>query len=342
MTFFVHAPNVHQGGGRTLLSALLSHVDKTVLCVLDERMPTNNADSGPTVHSIKPTLVSRFGAEVLLSGNAKAGDTVLCFGNLPPLFKSQANVMVFLQNRYMFGRHDFSRFSLGARVRLMLERWWFRSRMQSGYQIIVQSPTMQRELKNSLGFDSIVVPFIATKNKATLVSDSDIKASGFDFVYVSSAEPHKNHATLLDAWVILAEQGVRPSLALTVSKDSAAHVAQLIEKKTGTHDLKITNFGVLKHGEVQALYNKSKALIFPSKLESFGLPLLEANQLGLPILAPELDYVRDVIDPNQTFDPNSPTSIARAVLRHLNISAPKTDLIDASEFLARIQEQGKA
>lgn len=339
MTLFIHAPNVHQGGGRALLSALLANLDQTARCVLDQRMQTNEFPLGPAIRLIKPRLINRFEAEVFLRRNAKSGDKVLCFGNLPPLFKSQANVLVFLQNRYMFGKHDFSRFALGARIRLMLERWWFRNRMQSGYQIIVQSPTMQRELKNTLGFESIVVPFIATKNKVTLGSDS--KASGFDFVYVSSAEPHKNHATLLDAWVMLAEQGVRPSLALTVSEESAAHIAQLIEQKKVLHGLNISNLGTLKHEEVQALYGKSKALIFPSKLESFGLPLLEAGQHGLPVLAPELDYVRDVIEPNQTFDPDSPVSMARAVLRHLNISTPKTELLEAREFLARIEQMGR-
>ena len=60
----------------------------------------------------------------------------------------------------------------------------------------------------------------------------------------------------------------------------------------------------------------------------------------MPILAPELDYVRDVVEPDQTFDPNSPTSIARAVLRHLNIHAPKTEPVDAATFLAQIQKRG--
>ena len=39
--------------------------------------------------------------------------------------------------------------------------------------------------------------------------------------------------------------------------------------------------------------------------ESFGLPLLEASSIDLPIIASESDYVRDVCEPAQTFDPNS-------------------------------------
>lgn len=341
MTLFIHAPNVHQGGGRTLLSALLGQVDKTACCVLDERMNKRDAVLNPAIHSIKPTLFDRLCAEIFLSKNAKADDVVLCFGNLPPLFKSRAKVMVFLQNRYMFGPHDFSRFALGTKLRLRLERWWFRTRMRSNYQIIVQSSTMQRELQSSLGFKATVLPFLAANGEPSIITAESFQNKEFDFVYVSSAEPHKNHAALLDAWVLLAEQGIRPSLALTVNADSAAHVVQLIEQKSILHGLRISNFGTLTYGDVQNLYRNSSALIFPSKLESFGLPLLEASQIGLPILASELDYVRDVVDPAQTFDPDSPTSIARAVLRHLNIHLPKTETVDAKAFLAHVLQQNK-
>lgn len=340
MTFFIHAPNVHQGGGLTLLKALLAHTNQDTCCVLDERMVAEGIPSIANIKEIRPTLLNRLNAEVWLLKHASSEDLVLCFGNLPPFFKSRARVAVFLQNRYLFGVRNFSEFSWGVKARLHIERWWFRARMQTRYQIIVQSPTMQRELKQDLGFDSIVLPFLASEYSTLENVGNPNAAKEFDFVYVSSAEPHKNHATLLDAWVLLAEQGMRPSLALTVSENTAAHVAQLIELKKQSHGLNIRNFGTLQHGGVQALYQKSNALIFPSTLESFGLPLLEAAQLGMPILASELDYVRDVVEPDQTFDPKSPTSIARAVLRHLNIHTQKTEPVDAATFLAQIQKWG--
>ena len=81
-----------------------------------------------------------------------------------------------------------------------------------------------------------------------------------------------------------------------------------------------------------ALYANSRALIFPSKSESFGLPLVEAANMGLPIIAAELDYVRDVCIPVQTFDPDSPVSIARAVRRFLSAPEPCVTLRTPTEF----------
>jgi glycosyltransferase involved in cell wall biosynthesis len=99
------------------------------------------------------------------------------------------------------------------------------------------------------------------------------------------------------------------------------------------YGLKIWNEGALSHSEVLSLYNSIDALIYPSTFESFGLPLIEARQAGLRVLAPEMDYVRDVLDPEQTFDPQSPVSIARAVKRFLGVAEYPLPLIDAREFI---------
>lgn len=339
MTKFIHAPNIHQGGGRALLNELLKVGNDSFSCILDSRMKMPDSHAGHQLKMVAPSLLGRLRAEFWLRSQVQAGDTVLCFGNLPPLFPNKGKVTVFLQNRYMFGSRNFSGFSLGARLRLAIERSWFRWCMRSSYQIVVQSQTMQQELQQALGFESRVLPFLPAMQTQTGNISTD---QTFDFVYVSSAEPHKNHRTLVQAWVQLAAKGIRPSLALTVDQNSAFTVVAEIEQHKQLHQLAIHNFGTLQPGQVQALYKNSKALIFPSKLESYGLPLLEARQLGLPILASELDYVRDVVQPEQTFDPGSPTSIARAVMRHLAINTETVAPVDAATFLAEIQKQGAA
>lgn len=86
--------------------------------------------------------------------------------------------------------------------------------------------------------------------------------------------------------------------------------------------------------DIPNLYQSSSVLIFLSKTESLGLPLIEATQHGLLMIASELDYVRDVIQPAETFDPNSPVSIAWAVRRFLDKAEPTIQIHSAEEFLA--------
>jgi len=54
------------------------------------------------------------------------------------------------------------------------------------------------------------------------------------------------------------------------------------------------------------------------------------------VLASERDYVRDLLDPEQSFDPLSPTSIARAVKRFLGRAEEPIMLLDAASFVERV------
>jgi hypothetical protein len=57
--------------------------------------------------------------------------------------------------------------------------------------------------------------------------------------------------------------------------------------------------------------------------------------------ASELDYVRDVLDPEQSFDPESATSIARAVKRFMGWEILPLPLLDAVEFIKHVLEKAE-
>jgi glycosyltransferase involved in cell wall biosynthesis len=99
----------------------------------------------------------------------------------------------------------------------------------------------------------------------------------------------------------------------------------------------IINLGPLKREEVFERLKDSNGLIFPSRAETFGLPLLEAMATRTPILASELDFSRDVCTPDQTFDPCSRLSIARAVERHVGLIQNFPKYLSASEISEEIK-----
>src|SRR4051794_30999176 len=106
--FILHAPNVHQGGGGTLLASLLSAVTesldedelRTADLILDERFSSETpSHSRLNIYRVRPTLFSRFRAERLVSGLSRDDSRILCFAALPPLFRCRGHVAVFVQNR---------------------------------------------------------------------------------------------------------------------------------------------------------------------------------------------------------------------------------------------------
>ncbi len=335
MTLIIHAPNVHQGGGRALLIPLLeAAVRSPCIAILDTRL-----DQPKIVHpdvvviGVPPTLVGRLSGEWRLKRLAKAEDVVLCFGNLPPLFPISGNVSVFLQNRYLFGRRDFAGFGWRAYLRLLIERYWLHFRLKNTIQVVVQTSAMARELGAETGIQARVLPFFPAAPPFERRRDS----KRFDFIYVATGEPHKNHRNLVEAWKLLARDGLHPSLCLTLDKEKDGRLLSWVELQARAHGLRIENVGLRSREDINQHYSESGALIYPSTLESFGLPLLESAAADLPILASELDYVRDVCLPAQTFDPESPVSIARAVKRHLGLAESPLQPLSPAAFLQAIQ-----
>ena len=337
MSLIIHAPNVHQGGGSVLLNDLVCAIPNKipVTVFVDERM-TLPADLGGhiSVRRVRPTIARRLLAEIALKGTVTRSDTVLCFGNLPPLFKLRGHVTLFIQNRYIVDSDaPFRALPFTVRLRIKIEQKWLSWFRYNVNQYLVQTPTMQRLLEARLGQPVECLPFIPR------IRDCAQKASDFehpghcDFVYVASSEAHKNHRKLIDAWVILAGEKVFPSLVLTICPDRGRELIKYLEEKRTAFRVRIHNVGNLPYDRVVGLYEKADALIYPSTFESFGLPLIEAKLLGLQVIASELDYVRDVVQPDQSFNPESPLSIARAVKRHLFQGKESVEPIDAKRFL---------
>lgn len=346
--FFIHATNVHQGGGRSLLDAIFISLPSGIKLILslDSRMPLPEGITQEVhVKRVEPSIVHRFLAEGWLADNVVSGAVVLCFGNLPPLFKLRGHTAVFVQNRYLIENISLNGFPLRVRLRLAIERLWLSKRLWNADEFIVQTPTMKRlmEVKTRGRVPVSVLPFVADPRGYTrsLSQKKDQKDIDYDFVYVASGEPHKNHQRLIDAWCLLAEEGLFPSLCLTLDEIRFPELCRLIDEMRYQYGIKVNNAGGLTHHDVLELYKKSMASIYPSTFESFGLPLIEARQAGLPVLASELDYVRDVLDPEQTFDPESAVSIVRAVKRFLGLQEEPLSLQDAARFIEHLLEGKK-
>ncbi|HEY2253922.1 MAG TPA: glycosyltransferase [Planctomycetaceae bacterium] len=341
----IHAPNVHTGGGRVLLTELLASLSPYTrgAAILDRRLlPPRNLPPAIAVRQIAPSPWARLWAERHLARISDEHSRILCFGNLPPLVRCRGRVSVFLHNRHLVSATDLSGFSLKARLRILAERVWIRRYAARVDEWIVQTESMQLLLTKILGnADKIrVLPFVSAATVAAESSTVDISTAEVlqpvDFCYVASGEPHKNHRRLIEAWVLLARQGQTPSLRITLDHYEDWELCQWIDQQVRQFDLRVDNVGRVAPERIANVYRSSRSLIHPSWCESFGLPLVEARSYGLPIVAAELDYVRDVVVPQETFDPHSPRSIARAVGRHLGRRDAVQSLQDGKAFLEQL------
>lgn len=340
--FFIHANNVHQGGGRLLLLALLDALSGKFdwFATLDVRLhPLKDLFGAGSVKWVGHSVLQRLNSECWLTRHVQKNDVLLCFGNLPPLFRSRGRVIVFVQNRYLVESLSLHGHSVTIRLRIYIERWWLNQCAKNVDLFVVQTPTMKSLLQSRIarGKAVAVFPFVrANEGYARSVPARTASVFKYDFLYVASGELHKNHCNLIEAWCLLAQAGTFPSLCLTVDESAFPEICRWLRRKKTDFGLKIENLGSIPHAQIQLLYGQARAFIFTSTFESLGLPLIEARQAGLPVLAPELDYVRDVLDPDQVFDAVSPISIARAVKRFLGSEEPPLRLLDAEGFVNQI------
>lgn len=343
----IQAMNVHQGGGLSLLVPLLDSAAAhgPAIALLDERLKDARVwPQNLQARWVKPTIKARFKAEVWLRRRAAPDDVVLCFGNLPPLWRLPCRVVVFVQNRLLIDSTALDIFGWKTRLRLQVERKWLARTADHADSLVVQTPSMQRLACEALGFPRAKVSICAFTaiapgggTPAPGALPSTARSPKAEFLYPASGDPYKNHRVLVSAWALLAAQGLRPTLHLTIDRALYPELAGWIETARLQGGLSIVNHGYLSAHELGALYGAATALVYPSLLESFGLPLLEAQAAGLPVIAAELDYVRDVVVPEQSFDPHSAVSLARAVQRFLQQPAATAELVTATEFMKIVQ-----
>jgi glycosyltransferase involved in cell wall biosynthesis len=343
----IYAPNIHIGGGLVLLRSLIEAWPKslTLYAYLDYRAsnllrPPKNAK----IIWVKSNLYDRLKAEISLSRDASDGDIVLFKNSLPPLFRCRGKVIIFMQNRNLIEKILLRDFKFAVAARIFIERtlvYFLRHRVD---EYIVQTNSFKRTIEAwHFSHFNLRKPFVKVLPFMKMFSGLDIESGepvgkSLDFIYVGDGLAHKNHIMLFRAWEELAKQNIFPSLALTLGVDEKVLISKVDELQN--KGLRITNLGELSHENIIRKYQESRALIYPSLRESFGLPLVEASILGIPILASELDYVYDVCKPVITFNPNSFRSISRAVKRFLDIGELVAEIHSPTKFLEHILPEG--
>jgi len=342
---YIYAPNIHIGGGKVLLDRLLKlEFNKiNVILLIDQRYELeSNIANFYSIKHLKNNFLSRLMMEYWLNKKLKKGDNLLCFSNLPPLFKTRAKVIVFNHNRFTVDAVSLKGFTLKSKIKLYIQRIWIKKRSFLVDSFIVQTNSMKDLISNIFSnSDAIhVIPFVGhyeEQFKNDVDTEVD-KISDLSFAYIATGEPHKNHKNLIEAWLMMSKDNFYPKLYLTLDKNSFREIHELIQESLVKHKVRIINLGYIPHDEVLKTYEKVDALIFPSFIESFGLPLLEAKSKKLIIIASELDYIRDIIDPDQTFNPSSPISIIKAIERAAGQSRKVSPIFSAQTFLKHILE----
>jgi glycosyltransferase involved in cell wall biosynthesis len=148
---------------------------------------------------------------------------------------------------------------------------------------------------------------------------------------VSSIYRYKNFVRLVEAYAHLARTMHEvPDLVILGDDQDPDYSAQLRRTIAGTGELaqRIHLIGEVPYEDVRRYYQNASLFVFPSYLETFGHPLLEAMASGLPVVASDIPVFREIASDAAFYaDPHDPQSMARAMGDVLRLEAARELLV---------------
>jgi glycosyltransferase involved in cell wall biosynthesis len=136
------------------------------------------------------------------------------------------------------------------------------------------------------------------------------------FVTVGTIEARKNHSLLLSAWERLVRSlgDAAPNLLIIGQRGWEAEETFRSLDKLGPLEGHVTELTDCGDEELAGWVADARALLMPSFVEGFGLPVVEALQLGTPVIATDLAVYREIAGDIPTYlDPHDPGAWEEAV-----------------------------
>ncbi len=154
----------------------------------------------------------------------------------------------------------------------------------------------------------------------------------FNLLYPASASVHKNQQIIVKTFAKYKDElkGVRCFLTLDSSKTPLGR--ELFDfVKAHKLEENIIFTGALARKDLSDMYRACDALLMTTKLETLGLPYLEAMHFSLPIITTDADFSRAVCADTALYcDSDSEESLKDAILR-LKSSSTEMEFFKAKE-----------
>jgi len=173
--------------------------------------------------------------------------------------------------------------------------FFIKKSIKNAEKVIVQTKWLKRRIVEQCGVNpdkvEIKIPKLDINDVISYTNALDTRHC---FFYPATPHTYKNHKILFAAVKELVDRGYNNFEIVLTIKGSENDLAKGLYTYAVENKLPINFRGVIPRGEVFSMYSKS-VLVFPSYIESLGLPLLEAKMSGTPIIAADTIFAREIL-----------------------------------------------
>lgn len=314
MNVCVVATASRNGGALAIYNQFLSHLVRFIgndkyLIIVDPRMPQKK------IKGVEYLVIDTSGLRRMyfdMSGFRKNlkfqmffVDVIVSFQNTSVFYNKNVPQLVYYHQSLPFFKYHYNLFSKAGRTYFFYHYLYpnyvkFLSHKKVRY--VVQTDYIKKCFLtrftnvNEHNIYSFFPDVERIDEKAVL--DFEFEEDTFNFFYPASGNEYKEHATLV--YSLHEMNRSHPDLIkkirvhFTLDEINNSPLVTLIENFNLRQQFVF--HGNIEHDALLSMMKSSNGLLFPSVIETIGLPMLEAAALGIPIVANDLPFVHSVID----------------------------------------------
>ena len=318
---FVNATAATEGGALTILRQFLEgiatysnkNIYYYIFCSLDELVSyesknikiVNNIKGKKWLDRIKWDL---FGLKKWSKKKDIRADLIISFQNTGVRYYKDIKQLIYLHQSIPFAEDiNWDFFNKNERI-----LWFYKNiykriikySIKDNYYILVQTEWMRNAVINQFGWKPSKVMVIKpnlVKISIEKISNLEFKDRKFHIFYPAHKVIYKNHELIIRALRHIKDQKkkiydnlmIHFTIDDNLGKDRNDTIINLIRNLKVNDHIKLE--GKLSYKTVLSFYKSCNLMLFPSYIESFPLPLIEAASFGIPILAADMDYAREVM-----------------------------------------------
>lgn len=234
----------------------------------------------------------------------------------------------------------------------LLYKYLYQINIKKNNFVFVQQNWIKDEFEKMFNIKNVVVAKPDMKIDKENSHSGGRKNAVIQFFYPSFPRVFKNFEIICKAVEYLRDQLDEKEfdVYLTIDGNENKYARDIVQKYKQCKNIHF--LGLLTRERVFNYYQMSDVLIFPSKLETWGLPVTEFKVYDKPILISDLSYAKETIGEYKKvnfFDPDDHIHLAKLMKQHIegsivfdkNTNIFKKELVGWSQFIKFLELEYK-